>query len=802
MLKNRAQVILDQPLPVLDYEIPEKLNEGLEVGQAVKVPLGNRQTLGYVTQINHNPKPVDFKLKEITKLEENRRSLPSPLLKLVIFAADYYQIPHGEMLNAILPQTARTPSYKYILTDLPVENAPGRITDKDALILELGEKYPNGFTVISAEQQLKSKRTPALQRLKRLEQKGLLERITKKAGPRKLKAYQRIISDLALKELPPTEQEILEQFSTDSPITVAAILPQLPNAYPKLRKLEAKGYLQSHLLTQSIRPPDWARLTQKEPLELTSNQQQALSMIENLLKGALFTPCLLHGVTGSGKTEVYLRLIEKCLFQSKTALVLVPEIALTPQLTALFQQRFGDQVATFHSGLTPAQRRDEWDRIWRGDASIGVGARSALFLPIRNLDLIVVDEEHETSYKQDETPHYHARDLAIYRAKLEGAQIVLGSATPSLESYQNSQKKRYHYQPMGQRVHSRPLPPVELLSLREEPRVGSGIFTNTMLTQIETTLQNDNQVILFLNRRGYASCVTCQECGFCFQCPACEVSLTLHRQKGLLLCHYCAFEQMVLDKCPDCQSESLRGSGMGTEKIEMEIRSFLGPNLGIVRLDRDTTQSRNKLRETIETFRSGEAQVLIGTQMVTKGHDFHNVTLVGVIAADASLNFPDFRAAERTFQLLTQVAGRAGRGSQEGKVLFQTYDPEHYAIRYAAEHDYEKFVKEELTFRKELGYPPFGYLALIRVESPDQNMAMAEANAVAETLGKAWLSIEDVEILGPAPAPLARLREAWRFQILLKAKTRRALQSILRALPNRQQTGAKRIVDIDPISML
>ena len=437
-----------------------------------------------------------------------------------------------------------------------------------------------------------------------------------------------------------------------------------------------------------------------------------------------------------------------------------------------------------------------------GAATIGLGARSALFLPLRKLGVIVVDEEHETSFKQDETPRYHARDLAVVRAKRDKAVVILGSATPSLESSANATLGRYTRLLLPKRVKDRPMPDVEVVDLARSERVGEGVFTRSLAVALEATLRAGEQVVLFLNRRGFAPYIYCRDCGHTFRCPDCDVTLTLHKGRGLLLCHYCGFMEPAPDICPKCVGNRLVGFGLGTERVESEVRALMG-DVSTLRLDRDSVHTRAELERVLACFGRREAQILIGTQMVAKGHDFPAVTLVGVLAADASLNFPDFRAAERTFQLLAQVAGRAGRGDARGRVVVQAYETEHYAIRMAAEHDFDGFVEKELSSRRELGYPPFSHLALVRIEGPSEAKALAAAEEVATRL-RAQSEAErlPVKILGPAPAPLSRLKGLWRVQVLIKAFKRSALRPLLATLRKNRPQDVRQVLDVDPLSML
>jgi primosomal protein N' (replication factor Y) len=457
--------------------------------------------------------------------------------------------------------------------------------------------------------------------------------------------------------------------------------------------------------------------------------------------------------------------------------------------------RFGDKVAIYHSGLTPAQRRGEWLRILDGRARIGVGPRSALFLPVARLGVVIVDEEHDGSFKQCETPRYHARDLAIVRAQKAGAVVVLGSATPAVESRHNADAGRYRLLRLTSRIARRQLPQCEIVDLRTTRSIGEGILSEPLYLAIDDALARGEQCIVLLNRRGFSPYVFCRDCGHGFRCSECEVSLTLHRGRNALLCHYCGYELVVPDTCTSCRGFNLHASGLGTERVERELETLF-PSLAIARLDRDTAQTRTTLKRTLDRFRCGDAQLLLGTQMVAKGHDFPNVTLVGVLAADSGLHFPDFRAAERTFSLLTQVAGRAGRGDAGGRVLLQTHETEHYAIQSASTQDYEAFLAHELRARRELAYPPFGRLVLLRFESVAEQDAMACAGETA-----ALLRAGPAKVLGPAPAPLSRLKGRYRYQVLLKG-SRGSLQETLRALPSHNDPRVRRVVDVDPVDLL
>jgi len=538
------------------------------------------------------------------------------------------------------------------------------------------------------------------------------------------------------------------------------------------------------------------------PFKLTTEQLKALYLLE---KTEGFSTVLLHGVTGSGKTEIYIQAAEYTLARGNTCLVLVPEIGLTPQLTERFASRFPDRVAVLHSSLTRKQRIDEWLRIFHGRAPVVVGTRSAVFAPLRNLKLIIVDEEHESTYKQEETPRYHARDTAIMRAQRVGATVVLGSATPSMESFRNAEKKKFEYVHITARVEDRPLPQVEIVNMREEAAVEGkqAIFSRRLLDAIGERLERKEQTMVLLNRRGFAAFLLCRHCGFTFQCTSCSVSMTYHRSVDRLLCHYCGLAKRPPNRCPECSSEYIYYVGQGTERIESELRELF-PDARIGRIDRDTMKHVRDFERVFGGFRKGDIDILVGTQMIAKGHDFPLVTLVGVLAADAALSLPDFRAAERTFQLLTQVAGRSGRGDRPGEVVIQSFFPDHYTFQFACTQKFEEFYARESRYRKAMFYPPFTALAGILVTDRDKERASREARAITEFLGS--VREDAVRILGPAPAPLERVKKLHRYQLLIKAGSRPTLHRVLVALREHldgKKLGATRVyVDVDPISLL
>ncbi len=677
------------------------------------------------------------KLRPIERIVGEVPSLPEDLLKLTHFIADYYMVRMGDVLRMIVP----TPMRRKVLRQY-------RLT-------------PSGKSLLAE------------------------------------------VSDHPLRHL----RRVRTQPSLRKALGLSAAETQA-----LLEEWAAQGFveLRERLSIGGEEVEERAAVHHASALSPRPEQTLALEAIAAAQDAGAFKAFLLWGVTGSGKTEVYLAAIERTLAQGKSAIVLVPEIGLTPQLEARFRARFGDDVVTLHSGLTAKERRAAWTRVQAGAARVVVGPRSALFAPLDKLGVIIVDEEHDDSYKQDETPRYHARDVALVRAQLARAVAVLGSATPSLETLHNVATGKLSMLEMRERATGGALPEVELVKISDtrdpdrprtrEQRTGHNValFTPRLTELVSETLAKQEQAILFLNRRGFAPFVVCQACGEGIKCNNCSVALTHHLKRGVLMCHYCDHREAIPLACPRCQSPALRIVGSGTERLEVELGRVF-PAARIARLDRDVVDRPQVMTETLAAFRRGDVDLLVGTQMVTKGHDFPRVTLVGVLMADAGLNFPDFRAAERTAQLLVQVAGRAGRADRPGRVVVQTYHPEHPALRAAATHDYRRFAEQELIEREALGYPPAQRLVLLRLQGeaqPEvQQAAALLANAMAE---------EGLTVMGPAPCPLARLRGDWRMMLLLKDTSAQRLKRHTRAAIGRcaLPPSVSLVVDVDPVSML
>ncbi|HEX5442939.1 MAG TPA: primosomal protein N' [Pirellulales bacterium] len=631
-----------------------------------------------------------------------------------------------------------------------------------------------------------------------------------KAGTRLttlLSVPTKVAARLATLDLPKKQAAILQYLAASSePLTPAQLAQRIGCAASTITGLRRKGLIVAENRRIHHHAATHALVAREENLALNADQQLALDSILASLRSQQHQTLLLHGVTGSGKTEVYIRAIQEVVGYGRQAIVLVPEISLTPQAQERFRARFG-RVAVLHSHLTDSERHAHWQEIAAGQVSVVVGARSAIFAPTPHLGLIVLDEEHEGSFKQDTAPRYHARDVALRRAAAEQVPLVLGSATPSLESWHRGQTGEYRLIEMPRRVFDRPLPAVVTIDLRNETRdhVWTGSISRPLHAAMREALESGGQVILLLNRRGFATHIQCAGCGHVVRCPNCDIALTHHRQSEIALCHYCDYELAAPTRCPECQFIGIRYSGLGTQRLEAEVRARF-PDYAALRMDTDTMQGPGSHERALAAFRNGEVRILLGTQMIAKGLDFPDVTLVGVVNADTALHLPDFRAAERTFQLLVQVAGRTGRGPKGGRVLVQTFSPDHAAIRAAVRHDYQTFAAEELPNRQALSYPPFASMSRLVVRGPKEPAAREFAGHLAERLTAALARHAEhtARVLGPAPAPIAKLRGLHRFQIQLQAPLPEPLHAALREAIEGVESpeGVQWIVDVDPLDMM
>lgn len=780
-----ASVIVDVPARQtdrpFDYEIPEKWEDVLQIGMRVTVPFGARRLQGFVVDIKTHSeakslKPIEAMLDVTPVLNKELLELGKYLTETTLcFAISAYQ--------AMLPAAMKAKYEKEI-----------RLVD-EAYRQKLHPSVQPLFANRSALLWKEIDEPTILSRLQKDIQNGYLEVVyhVKEKGTKKMVKY--IACTLtkeqcgeALRSLPANakkQKRLLELLlSAQKGLPLKEALEQSNASHAAVKALIDKGIVREYEVEMYRDPYEQHQFTKTAPLPLTNEQQQALDAITESVRKNEHHVFLLYGVTGSGKTEVYMQAIEEVLARGKEAIVLVPEISLTPQMVERFKGRFGSQVAVLHSGLSVGEKYDEWRKIQRKEVKLVVGARSAIFAPFENLGMIIIDEEHEASYKQEETPRYHARDVAIYRARFHQCPVVLGSATPSLESFARAKKGVYRLLTLQKRMSENGLPTVNVIDMREELRSGNrSMFSRTLFEKLQDRLQKGEQAVLFLNRRGYSTFVMCRDCGYVIRCPHCDISLTYHRVQQRLKCHYCGYEEHVASRCPSCTSEHIRFFGAGTQKVEEELTKLL-PQARVIRMDVDTTSRKGAHEQLLSAFGEGKADILLGTQMIAKGLDFPKVTLVGVLTADTMLHLPDFRACEKTFQLLTQVSGRAGRHHLPGEVVIQTYTPDHYSIELAACHDYETFYQKEMFVRKRHGYPPFYYLALITVSHPEITKAVAVTEKIAAYV-RSQLSKEAV-ILGPVASPIARLHDRYRYQCMIKYK-REAITAVLKNVIDRYQ---------------
>ncbi|MGD1157651.1 MAG: primosomal protein N' [Terriglobia bacterium] len=795
----------------LTYRVPDSLC--VQPGQRVQVPLATRKATGIVLGAG-SPLPPDVEVRPILRLMDPEPVLTPELLKLGLWIADYYVAPVGEVFRAMLPLRAQTRRARLVrLTELGQRKLqevaqPSEEHWESDLLAYLGTR---GSATLEA---LRQKFPEAF--LRALEEKWVVvEEVERERGQRqvysvRLAGLPAQAGSLAEKppRLSPVAKRILEALERGGSAGDHRELLQATRAdLAALKKLSASGLIELNPARKSSPPSGAEPVGEDSPLVLTPAQRAVLDELTKYLESAQFQTVLLHGVTGSGKTEIYLRLIARCLEIGRAALMLVPEIALTPSAQAQFLVRFGSQVALLHSGLTENERHEAWWRTRRGEAKVVLGTRSAIFAPVSNLGVVIVDEEHDTSYKQEETPRYHGRDVAVVRARLAGALAVLGSATPSLESYWNAREGKYRLATLPERVEGRKLADVEIVDMRQEFReTHTQVPVSRRLQhEIGTQLANRQQTMILLNRRGYSWFLLCRSCGQTQRCVNCSISLTYHRREHRLICHYCGYTAPVPARCPGCGSEYLYYVGEGTEKVEKKFAEMF-PAARVARLDRDVARRAGQFRRILEDFRQGKIDLLVGTQLIAKGHDFPGVTLVGVVSADIGLGLPDFRSAERTFQLLTQAAGRAGRGDMPGRVLVQTFYPDHYAIRLAAEQNYEAFFHKEMRFRRMMHYPPGTALANVIAQGTKLEQAAQVAKQVGDFLIPLEQRTEGLKILGPTPAPLAKVEGRFRIQFLIKSTSRARLNTILRQLADygEQQGIPQRsvMIDMDPVNIM
>ncbi|NHM29741.1 primosomal protein N' [Neobacillus terrae] len=800
-----ASVIVDVPAKQtdrsFDYLIPAKWENIIQPGIRVIVPFGPRKIQGFVKEIKSQS---DFeKLKEISEPMDLYPALNPELMNLGEWLADHTLSFKISAYQAMLPAALKAKYVKKIrlVPGKGIEVLPEDIQQlfHETSELDWDQSVQQGF--ISALQKEASKgHVEVIYQVKERVKKKSLLFVYPAVKAEKLKDEIGSLPARASKQ-----KEVLEHFLQNSkPVELRKLISAHQFSASSIRGLVSRGLLAEKEMEVYRDPYENRTFERTNPFVLTEEQQNAILPILEANQAEKHEVFLLYGVTGSGKTEIYLQSIQDVMEKGKEAIMLVPEIALTPLMVNRFKGRFGDQVAVLHSGLSAGEKYDEWRKIQRKEVKVVVGARSAVFAPFENLGLIIIDEEHETSYKQEEMPRYHARDVAIERARNYQCPVILGSATPSLESFARAQKGVYHLLNLPNRMNQQSLPSVEIIDMREELRQGNrSMFSKVLLEKLRDRVEKGQQTVLFLNKRGHSSFVMCRDCGYVLNCPHCDISLTYHRATQRMKCHYCGFEDHVPLNCPDCLSEHIRFFGTGTQKVEDELGKIM-PEAKVIRMDVDTTSRKGSHERLLRDFQDGKAEILLGTQMIAKGLDFPNVTLVGVLTADTMLHLPDFRSSEKTFQLLTQVSGRAGRHTLPGEVVIQTYSPEHYSVELAGQQDFDLFYKQEMMVRKLHKYPPFYYIALVTVSHENLMAAVSTTEKITNYI-RNHVS-EDAVVLGPVASPIPRINDRYRYQCLIKYKREPELGTTLKYVLDRFQTesngGLQVSVDVNPYILM
>lgn len=799
-----AKVIVDVPLLSInkpfDYLIPEQWIDFIQPGMRVIVPFGPRKLQGIVEEISDYTEVAG--LKAIEEPMDVEPVLNEELLHLGQVLAETTLALKITAYQVMLPPALKAKYEKYIVI--------GKNKRVDELPSELQKMFQQKDRVHwkDAEQFVNS---TILYREARKGTIDVIYEVKNRGEKKKIAYYAPSVNNIQLQEAAnetrsEKQKEIIQYFlENPKPETREELEKQLGEIYSQLQQLLKKGVLRRFYQEQYRDPYEDYEFKKTEPLPLTEDQKKAIGPILHSIENKNHEVFLLHGVTGSGKTEIYLQAIDEVIKKGKEAIVLVPEISLTPQMVNRFKGRFGNKVAVLHSGLSLGEKYDEWRKIQRREVQVAVGARSAIFAPFRNLGIIIIDEEHETSYKQEDNPRYHARDVAIERGKYHQCPVVLGSATPSLESYARAKKGVYSLLSMPHRMNPLGLPQVEIVDMREELRAGNrSMFSRVLLEKMKERIERKEQIVLFLNRRGYSSFIMCRDCGHVVRCPNCDISMTYHKFSNQLKCHYCGFEEIAPSLCPECGRDHIRYFGTGTQRVEEELGKIL-PEARVIRMDVDTTSRKGAHERLLADFRDQKADILLGTQMIAKGLDFPNITLVGVLSADTLLHIPDFRSSEKTFQLLTQVTGRAGRSNLPGESIIQTYTPEHYSIQLAKEQDYLKFFQYEMLARKRGQYPPYYYLALIQISHENLLKVTSAAEKIAAFL-RSELGSNTI-ILGPSSSPIPRLNNKYRYQCIVKYKREPKLYDALEAVLNhfndpQGHKGLTVTIDVNPFSMM
>lgn len=810
-MQKVAKVIVDVPTMQTDqpftYLVPENLNEQLAVGMRVEVPFGNgnRHVQGFVLAIEPMAATIldetNVQLKELVAVLDLKPVLNTEMLALADYMKEKTFAFKITCLQTMLPSVMRADYQKYIY-----------LTDE--LSEELQDQLFYGLEEISWDQAQERGLLPQLMALRKQQKVDIRYEVTTRNKVKMVRFIQAAKEFEQLEEIrlglrkgaKKKEQLLyyLQRLGTEK-VTAVKEMKELGFSTALLNEAAKNGWL-TFIEKEAYRDPFANQTFEKTTaLSLNAEQQVAVETILQSVQEQQSQTYLLEGITGSGKTEVYLQVIAEVLNQGKTAIMLVPEISLTPQMVQRFKSRFGEHVAVMHSGLSQGEKYDEWRKIERGEAEVVVGARSAIFAPIENIGVIIIDEEHEASYKQEETPRYHARDLAIWRSEYHHCPVVLGSATPSLESRARAQKNVYQRLRLTQRANqAATLPTIDVVDMRQEVENGNvSSFSMSLQEKLQERLEKNEQSVLLLNRRGYSSFVMCRDCGYVLPCPNCDISLTLHIDSKTMKCHYCGHEERIPYRCPNCGQDKIRYYGTGTQKVEEELQTLL-PDSRILRMDVDTTRRKGAHEKILRTFGEGQADILLGTQMIAKGLDFPNVTLVGVLNADTALNLPDFRSSERTFQLLTQVSGRAGRAEKPGEVIIQSFNPEHYAIQLAKAQDYEDFYTKEMYIRHRGDYPPYYFTVQITASHPEENEAAKQMFQIATKL-KQGLSPQAI-LLGPTPNAIMRVNNRYFYQVIIKYKQEPMLQPLLKEILTDTQRatarGLKLSIDAEPMNFI
>jgi len=800
-------------LPVFStytYRVPEALSHRIVEGIRVLAPFGRRKVTGYV--VGTPAQAPDVKLKTILDVLDEEPLFPASMLSFFNWIADYYMHPIGEVLQSALPAGINIIERKnYALTDTGKEmlSAAGLDDDSRKILHHLAH---NGATLASIRQAVGHFITA--EKLASLEKRYWIQSSRELTGGRtrpKIARYVRCDPSFheASGRLSDVRRKILQELKVHGPMFVADLKTKIPTAGNMIGAMAKDGQVLIEA-RQVYRDPLGEPIVPDTPPKLTQEQAAAIEVLGAAL-GKGYQAFLLAGVTGSGKTEIYLRMAAMALDRGVSVLVLVPEIGLITQTERSFRARFGECVALLHSGLSHGERFDQWQRVRRGEAAIAIGARSAIFAPFADIGLIIIDEEHDDSYKQEGALRYNARDMAVVRAKQFGALIILGSATPSMQSAYNAQNGKFARINLHERVDQQPMPEIsiqDLTAVREERGVRR-YLTSELVAAMTTVLNRNEQVLIFLNRRGFSNALVCATCGKAQRCDHCDISLTYHQHGNAYRCHYCGYQRAAVARCRQCSSGNIHHLGIGTEKMELEMQKLF-PAARIARMDRDTTRRKGSLAKILKDLRHRKIDILIGTQMVAKGHDYPHITLVGIICADLSLNLPDFRAGERTFQLLAQVAGRAGRGDVPGRVILQTYNPDHFSILAAREQDFDAFYRQEIEFRKALGYPPVTRMVQIRISGRSKDMVAACAEkmgAHARNLAAGDANYRSIRLLGPIEAPLARIADHYRWQMLVIGDRVGALHRLVHATVHGSGgvAGKKDIavaLDVDPVFLM